>query len=228
MDKEQTKLLVSELRKLNETLENMSDKSLSFDFKHWIEKILSDIEINNKKSLDEYDMSIIEKGLPKYRNIMDMFKRLDVGKDAGFIRTYSGFYRIRRNDNWRKPYFEFMERSKNEEVSFSDVINFVYQKTGRVEASFSSKLLATLYPDFPIWDQYVLKNLNLRLKSYYSNKQNQVNDSIRLYTRIVKWYQDFVNSDEGKQLISTFDSTFPKYSWLTPTKKVDFMLWSKR
>lgn len=191
--------------------------------KKQIESLISDDE-----PVAEYDLSIIEKGLPKYRNIMSMFKRLDVSKDADFIRTYSGFYRIRRNDLWRKPYFEFMEQGKTKNVSFSDVINFIYRKTGRVEASFSSKLLATLYPDFPIWDQFVLKNLNLGLNTYYSNKQEQVNDSIRLYMRIVRWYENFVDSDEGKKLIGTFDSSFPNYSWLTPTKKVDFMLWSKR
>ena len=44
------------------------------------------------------------------------------------------------------------------------ILNEIYQKTGNIEGSFTSKLLATINPNLPIWDQYVLKNIGLKVK----------------------------------------------------------------
>ena len=38
----------------------------------------------------------------------------------------------------------------------ADVIGSLYVEAGNVEASFSSKMIATIDPEKPIWDQYVL------------------------------------------------------------------------
>lgn len=43
---------------------------------------------------------------------------------------------------------------------FEEILRELYDLTnGRIEASFSSKMYATLYPEKPIWDQFVLKFL---------------------------------------------------------------------
>ena len=40
------------------------------------------------------------------------------------------------------------------------MIGCLYVETGNIEASFSSKMIATIDSDKPIWDQYVLQNMS--------------------------------------------------------------------
>ena len=99
-------------------------------------------------------------GLDKYIFIINQLKRTDVSKDLLFQRTFNGFYIVRRNDAWRKVYYDYFENIKGESPTFSSIITHLYAHTGNIEPSFSSKMLATIFPEKPIWDQYVIKNLN--------------------------------------------------------------------
>ena len=65
---------------------------------------------------------------------------------------YDGFYRVRRNEEWRKYYFKLMQEMRSKDVSFGDILTSINKETGRIEASFSSKLLATINPNYLIWD----------------------------------------------------------------------------
>ncbi len=178
---------------------------------------------------DSYNINIIAEGLKKYSEITNLFNKIDdVSKDIKFQTMYDGFYRVRRNSEWRKCYFELMQIARKKDLSFSDVINYIYDKTGNVEASFSSKLLATIDPNKPIWDQYVLNNLKLKPAPQYKDDRFRINRSIELYDKICEWYKERVESDFGKAEITFFDAKFPRYSWITSIKKIDFLLWSKR
>lgn len=70
---------------------------------------------------------------------------------------------IRRNEKWRQHYYDLFAKAKTERFSFEQIITELYRLTGNVEASFSSKMLATIDASKPIWDQYVLQNLGLEL-----------------------------------------------------------------
>ena len=48
-------------------------------------------------------------GLDKYQYIMEQVGKTDISQDADFHRTYNGFYVVRRNEAWRKVYFEYFE-----------------------------------------------------------------------------------------------------------------------
>ena len=63
-----------------------------------------------------------------------------------------------------------------------------------IEASFSSKMLATIDPSKPIWDQYVLKNLGLQLKG--KDAESKLKNAIDLYSKIEDWYNSYLNSSE--------------------------------
>lgn len=93
-------------------------------------------------------------GLDKYDEIMRQVNTVDVSRDADFQRQFNGFYIVRRNADWRKIYYELFETMKTEPVTFAIIITKLFEKTGNIEASFSSKMLATLNPDKPIWDRY--------------------------------------------------------------------------
>lgn len=171
-------------------------------------------------------MNKIKPGLEKYLNIMDIVNKVDVSKDESFQRAFNGFYRIRqRNSDFYEKYYLFMESNKNKDISFEKTLLYFYNELGRIEASFSSKLVATINPNLPIWDSMVLKNLNLTQPHYYS--KNRIQEIINLYDKIHQWYKTFVLTDEGKNIISVFDENYPN-THISDVKKIDFVLWQIR
>jgi len=168
----------------------------------------------------------IKPGLDKYLSIMEKFNKVDVSKDDSFQREFNGFYRIRqRESRFYEKYYFFMEANKNKEPNFERTLLYLYNELGRVEASFSSKLIATINPDLPIWDSIVLKNLNFISPKYYS--KNRIKETINLYEKIVQWYQNFISAEHGKNIIEIFNKNYPEAK-ITDTKKIDFVLWQIR
>ena len=164
--------------------------------------------------------------LDKYKLILHTVNMIDVSKDYEFQRTFNAFYRIRRNAEWRRWFYGLFESAKKNHFSFEDVINRLYAETGNVEASFSSKLLATIDPDKPIWDQYVLHNLGLELKG--NTSQERVKNAVMVYGRIEEWFENYLQTKEAHENIAEFDRWLPNYTWLSAVKKIDYLLWSKR
>lgn len=164
----------------------------------------------------------IKPGLEKYQYIMGMLHKSDLSKDIEFQRKYKGFYRVRRNDEFCQIYFEYMEQHKKDIVTFDDVISHIYKETNRYEASFSSKLLATINPDMPVWDSLVLEQLSLTASLY--SKKGRLPKTIFLYKEIVSWYANFLETQNADDIICIFDELYPD-SNLTSVKKIDFVLW---
>ena len=113
-----------------------------------------------------------------------------------FQRMFNGYYKVRRNENWQKEYYAiFTEAKKNpENYTFERILRKLHEKTRMIEASFSSKMLATIDPSKPIWDQYVLKNLGLQLKG--KDAESKLKNAIDLYSKIEDWYNSYLNSSE--------------------------------
>ena len=88
-------------------------------------------------------------GLDKYQYIMKKVREINVSSDAEFQKTFNGFYIVRRNETWRKTYYGFFEQAKSETPTFTEIIKYMYETTGNIEPSFSSKMLATLCPGRP-------------------------------------------------------------------------------
>ncbi len=160
-------------------------------------------------------------GLDKYAEIM----RGDPASPS-FQRAFNGYYRIRRNEAWRNHYYALFLRARTEGFDFSQIITALFQATGNVEASFSSKMLATIDPEKPIWDQYVLQNLGLELTG--KTQEEKLKNAISLYGAIEKWYLDYLTTDEARENLEAFDLLLPEYKWISDVKKIDCLLWSKR
>ena len=165
-------------------------------------------------------------GFDKYQIIMKLVRKTDVSADPDFQRAFNGFYRVRRNAEWRKAYYDLFESVKDSEPTFEFIIRSLYEKTGNIEASFSSKMLATINADMPIWDRYVVQNLCLNMKG--KTKEDQLNCAVDLYDQMVSWYDNFLQTENGKNCIEEFDRTLPGYIWMSDVKKIDFYLWSMR
>lgn len=168
----------------------------------------------------------IEPGLKKYVYIMNRFDNTDVSSDLEFQKRYNGFYRMRqRQPEFYNEYYNFMENHKGKEVSFDQVLNHLYYTFNRIEASFSSKMIAILNPNMPVWDEYILKNLGLTKPSYGSN--DRVNKTIGIYNQIINWYVAFMKTQAARNMIALFDKKYEN-AGITDIKKIDLILWQIR
>jgi len=165
-------------------------------------------------------------GLDYYAKIMIDVRQTNIATDKDFQRTFNAFYVVRRNESWRNMYYELFEELKDKSPSFEYIIRYMYEKTGNIEASFSSKMLATLCPDKPIWDRYVLENLGLKLEG--KSKEEQLNNAISLYGQIESWYRDFLSTEKATECIAAFDKALCEYQWINPIKKIDCFVWGIR
>ena len=165
-------------------------------------------------------------GFNKYKQIMERVRNTDVSSDEDFQRTFNSYYRIRRNEEWQAIYYDLFEAIKDSQPSFEQIIRTLYKNTGNIEASFSSKMLATINSDMPIWDRYVVQNLRLKVKG--KTKEEQLSCTVDLYDQMVRWYRTFLDTSNGRECIEEFDRILPEYKWMNSVKKIDFYLWSIR
>lgn len=181
----------------------------------------------------EFDRELIKEalakvkpGLKKYIYLRNMLKVVNVSTDGQFQKTFNGFYKMRqRPKDFYKIFYSFMEENKRNSPSFEEILLYIYTHTGRVEASFSSKLVATINPDLPILDKFVLTNLGLSLPGYHS--KNRLEKVVSIYQEIIEWYKVFLNQEKVGEIIDMFDTVYPN-SGITNIKKVDFIVWQIR
>lgn len=168
------------------------------------------------------DFSKIESKLPTYLKIMDTVQHTNVATDRAFQQLFNGFYRIRqRSQSFYAVLYRFLEEHKqDQQLTYPMVLQELYSETGRIERSFSSKILATVRPEYPVWDQYVLENLGKKAPAYGTRDLEKI---ISAYDDICTWYQ----TDEARKKIAVFEAHFPNVP-ITDTKKIDFILWQTR
>lgn len=168
----------------------------------------------------------VRKGLEKYLCIQDMLYMGNVSRHGPFQRQFNGFYRIRRGKEWQKVFYKLLEFYKDKKVNFEDILYKLYKKTGRVEASFASKLVATINPEMPVIDSVVLNNLKYRLPrgGSISDRIQKINE---LHRTLIKDFKEYLQSADGKNLVKRFKEEYPKAK-ITKVKMLDFILWQSR
>ena len=98
-------------------------------------------------------------------------------------------------------------------------------RLNRLEASFSSKLVATVNPDLPVWDAEVLRNL--QIKKPLSTDKNRLKKTIEIYDEIIVWYANYLKNEKGQIQLAEFNNKFPN-SGISDLKKIDLILWQTR
>lgn len=63
-----------------------------------------------------------------------------------------------RHEAWCRPYFRLLEDAKAAPISFADALRSIRERTGRLEASFASKLVHTVDPTLPVLDRFVRRD----------------------------------------------------------------------
>lgn len=165
--------------------------------------------------------------LERYQFLVTAVRDRDVSGCAEYQRTFNGLYMVRRNAAWRSAFYRLLEAQKAASaVHFPTILDGLFSATGRVEASFASKLAATLDPTLPIYDSIVRENLALPLRA--GSPEQKIAALCGDYTTIQTAYAEMISSSPFERLTAAFDSAFPEFSTFTRIKKLDFMIWQTR
>lgn len=173
-------------------------------------------------------------GFEDYKTIISLVNKVDVSKCTDFQTAFDRYYRVRRNDTWRDSFYKYFESVKsNKDIGFDAILDHLYNnlktvqgKPNPVEASFSSKMLATINPDMPILDSKVLKNMDLNISG--SNPGERLESAKDVYKIICARYKEYIGSPTSgcDEMVAVFDSYFPNCRGFSKCKKVDWFLWA--
>ena len=180
----------------------------------------------DRKKIDEA-LPKVAPGLAKYLRIMAFVaKDPRYYDDPDFRRAFNGFYRVRRSaQTWQPQFFALMARAKAQNFDFPRTLSELFAATGRVEASFASKLYATLHPNAPVIDSVGLENLGFKVPSGTDpNRQAKV---VGIHAALTKTFADLLATAEGKYLVASFRTAYPKAA-VTDEKALDLVLWQIR
>lgn len=187
----------------------------------------------NKKQI-ENALPKVKKGLEKYVWLQTKLDSSSIHKDRLYQTKFNYFYRITpfRNQKWQKEFYELLETSKrNKNIVFVDILNTLYKKTGRIEASFASKLIATINPRLPVIDSVVLGNLrkqgNIVMRLPYSSDDNRIHKIKQLHNKLNQLFVEFLRTKNGKYLVKRFTKEYPNVN-ITKIKMLDLILWQTR
>ena len=177
---------------------------------------------------EEINLAIpkVKEGLKKYYLIQEKFNNINFQKDLIFQKKFNGFYKIRRDAEWRESFYDIFQNSRSTVCTdFKTVLEQIHEKTNRVEASFTSKLIATINPNLPVLDKFVLNNTNLKLP--YNGAKDRLNKIVKIYSELIEKFDDFKKTENGKYLVLKFQKEFPSFK-ITETKMIDLVLWQSR
>jgi hypothetical protein len=156
----------------------------------------------------ETALPLVGDGLEKYCWLRAALPNTDVSRDREFQRRFNGFYRVRRNQDWQSAFYPLLERQKTAPLPFADVLRQLHTSTGRVEASFASKLVATVEPDQPVIDAFVLENLGLRLPPT-GPVEERLARAVRCHDEIRSSYRQYLVTPAGQHLDDRPDERLP-------------------
>lgn len=115
-----------------------------------------------------------------------------------------------------------------DDTSFTTVFYGLCYVTNRVETSFSSKLIATINPEMPVYDKWVKENLGF--KEPYSGMASEKRKKrfIKIYSELQEKTLEITRLSDFGKLRMSFDQAFPQYECFTDIKKLDLFLWQAR
>lgn len=170
----------------------------------------------------------VRDGLLKYMAVMaSVASDDDFFNDRLFQKKFNGFYRVRRcSVTWQPQFFALLGKTIKENLTFRDVLESIHENTGRYEASFASKLYATVYRTAPVIDSIVLANLELKLP--LSGAEGRIDKICQIHQQLGVGAAAYLLTNNGKYLISEFRKMYPFAQDVTDEKALDLVLWQSR
>lgn len=174
---------------------------------------------------------IDQRELRRYDFLQTTFRVRNVASDNEFQRTFNGFYRMRsRKRDFYTHFFAMLEREKhNKSISFDYVLENIFAQTNRIEPSFSSKLIATIRPELPVYDKFVALNLSLNVPAQHRPAKERLHALMKMYAGLKKTASSLIGHPIFiNQLRPAFDKAHPAFTHLADVKKLDLLLWQLR
>lgn len=182
---------------------------------------------NDGDFMDKTKIETIRKGVQKYQFLRETLMHTDVSKDRDFQKRFNGFFRMgRRTEQYYADFYSYLEEHKASGVSFADALQYLYERHGRLEISFVSKMVAMVDPNYPIWDSVVAGG-HFHMKAPYANVKDRLKLAIEKYDEYCRAYAAYMQTESAVENIAVFDRYFPGSS-VSNVKKVDFILWQER
>ena len=168
-----------------------------------------------------------------YRAIAAAIASVDLRSECAepVRRKFNAYYGVRRNAAWREAFYARFEAAKQSPLTgvdlFADIVRGIEADTGRVEASFISKLVATLDPERPIIDSVVRRWLApLTLAPPFHGSIDAV---IIYYQGLNEIMTDLALTPQARAWSAAFDAAFPTprgQSAIPAMKRLDFLIWA--
>lgn len=130
-----------------------------------------------------------------------------------------------RAEKIRNAFFTLFEEMKMQaNPSFADIAERLYQVDGKHEFSFISKMLHTIDPKRPIYDQQVSKALHIHRTSQ-ATPQRKIQEDTQILQQISSVYHALYELPEMQPVLSRFDTLLAGQP-MSIEKKMDFILWA--
>jgi thermostable 8-oxoguanine DNA glycosylase len=168
------------------------------------------------------------RGLEQYLHIQKMLRDGIPVSDRTFQKAFNGFYRVRgRSADWYDKFYSVFEEAseKRNEITFEQILNDIYVKTGWIEASFSSKIYSSFNENAAVIDRHILQNLDLKLPGY--GVQDRLIKINSLYEILNKEMKILSEEKIGKFILTEFFN-FHKKCELSDLKALDLTIWQIR
>lgn len=151
----------------------------------------------------------------------------------GFRTRFNGYYGVRRNAAWREIFYRGFEAMKRCDATPSDLfetgLRSLRDQTGRVEASFVSKAVATLRPESPVIDK-VLRDRFAALVSAPAFGGGLA-DALAYHAWLSAVMGGLVAAPQARAWFAVYNAAFadvPGAAEVHAIKKLDFLIWGGR
>ncbi len=184
------------------------------------------IQLNPEQIDAALQKTELKSGLEKYLWIQTQAEGPDeFWMSAEFRKKFNGFYRVRRSEEWQQHFYGLMAHARQDGLGFADILRRLYQATSQHEASFASKLYATLNPGAPVIDAVVLHNL--QIKGPLATDSHQGSEWVKLHTSLTLQFEQYMKTANGRYLVNRFRKLYPEAK-VTEMKMLDLVLWQTR
>ena len=194
----------------------------------------------------EKDYKDIIKGLNSYLIIMELIQSdIPVTENLDFQKAFRSFYIPSSKDEaFISNFFAIMEQFRKGGIpTYRETLEKIYEETGEVHYSFSSKLLHTLNPESPILDSIVMNWLGYSIqnkKTIYKGKKtakqieekekqdakNRIDYYCAVYDDVCSEYKKHLqNTPKIRLALSRFNEVYPQFKNISDVKKLDTLLW---
>ncbi|MDA9113886.1 hypothetical protein N9J43_00265 [Alphaproteobacteria bacterium] len=183
-------------------------------------KLISELNLNYAELINSLSEDRV---LDPYIEIQTSFMDVDISADEDFRKTFTNFYKLRLPRGYNEL-FDYFEKLKTLDVEFESILIELQRITGRVEASFSSKLLHTIDTTNPVIDRLVFAKLGWSLPK--STELQQIRKTVDIYNRLTKFYKNALENEKWKIISAQFEAkiNYANYT-ISEEKKLDTLLW---